>query len=97
MDGCRFYNELSVEDRSSCLKKNKLCHGCHREITSTDTARTYNNNRRVGKVCQGKHPSGLYSYKMKRRKTSDNDIDKKVNKQMPLIVIVLVSRILVLL
>ena len=35
---------------------------------STHTARTCN-NRRVCKVCQGKHPSGLHGYKMKRKKT----------------------------
>ena len=75
LDDCQFYNELSVEDRSSFLKKNKLCYGCYREITSTHTARTCN-NRRICKVCQGKVPSGLHGYKMKRNKTLDNDIDK---------------------
>ena len=44
---------------------------------STHTARTCN-NRRVCKVCQGKHLSGLHDYKMKRKKTSDNDTDKTV-------------------
>ena len=78
LDDCQFYSELSVEDRSSFLKKNKFCYGCYREITSTHTARTWN-NRRVCKVCpQGKHPSGLHGYKMKRKKTSDNDTDKTV-------------------
>ena len=50
LDDCQFYNELSVEDRSSFLKKNKFCYGCYREITLTHTARTCN-NRRVCKVC----------------------------------------------
>ena len=76
LDDCQFYNELSVEDRSSFLKKNKLCYGCYREITSTHTARTCN-NRRVYKVCQGKHPSGLHGYKMKKKKTG-NDTDTTV-------------------
>ena len=75
LDGCHFYSELSVEDRSSFLKKNKLCYGCYREIMSTHTARTCN-NRKVCKVCQGKHPSGLHSYKMKNKKRSDDDKDK---------------------
>ena len=75
LDDCQFYIELSVEDRSSFLKKNKLCYGCYREITSTHTARTCN-NKRVWKVCHRKHPSGLHGYKMKRKKTSDNDTDK---------------------
>ena len=77
LDDCQFYNELSVEDRSSSLKKNEHCYGCYREIMSTHTARTCN-NRRVCKVCQGKYPSGLHGYKMKRKKTSDNDTDKTV-------------------
>ena len=75
LDDCQFYNELSVEDRSSFLKKNKLCYGCYREITSTHTAGTCN-NRRVCMVCQGKHPSGLHGFKMKSKKTSDDDTDK---------------------
>ena len=45
LDDCQFYNELSVEDRSSFLKKIKLCYGCFREIMSTHTARTCNNRR----------------------------------------------------
>ena len=79
LDDCQFYNELSVEDRSSFLK-NKLCYGCYREIMSTHTARTCN-NRRVCKVCHGKHPSGLHGYKMKRKKTSDNDTDTTVEQE----------------
>ena len=75
-DDCQFYNQLSVEDRSSFLK-NKLCYGCYREITSTYTARTCN-KRRVCKVCQGEHPSGPHGYKMKRKKKSDNETGKKV-------------------
>ena len=56
-------------------KKKKLCYGCYREITSTHTARTCN-NKRVYKVCQGKHPSVLHGYKIKSKKTSDDDKDK---------------------
>ena len=78
LDDCQFYNELSVEDRSSFLN-NKLCYGCCREITSAHTARTCN-NRRVCKVCQGKHPSGLHGYKTKRKKT-DNDTDATVEQE----------------
>ena len=57
----------------------KLCYGCCREITSAHTARTCN-NRRVCKVCQGKHPSGLHGYKTKRKKT-DNDTDTTVEQE----------------
>ena len=77
---CQFYNELSVEDRSSFLKKNKLCYGRYRKITLTHTARTCN-NRKVFKVCQGKYPSGLHGYKMKSKKTSMMEKIEQVNKQ----------------
>ena len=48
--------------------------GCYREIT-THAARTCN-DRRVCKVCQWKHPSGLHCYKMKIKKPSVDDKDK---------------------
>ena len=44
-------------------------------IKSAHTARTYN-NKRICKVCLGKHPSRLHSFKMKCKKPSDDDKDK---------------------
>ena len=34
-DKCQFYHEITVDDRSSFLKKNRLCYGCYAEIYST--------------------------------------------------------------
>ena len=79
LDDCQFYNELSVEDRSSFLKKRNLCYGCYSMIKSAHTARTYK-NKRVCKVCQRKHLSRLHSFKMKCKKPSDDD-KHKIDKQ----------------
>ena len=75
LDDYQFYREITVDDRSSFLKKNKLCYGCYAEISSKHTARTCT-NRRVGKVCQGKHPTGLHGYKTKNKKSSNETDDK---------------------
>ena len=48
------------------MKKNRLCYGCYGEISSKHTACT---NRRICKVCQGKHPTGLHGYKTKNKKS----------------------------
>ena len=70
LDDCQFYREITVDDQSSFLKKNRLCHGCYTEISSKHTARSCT-NRRVGRVCQGKHPTGLYGCKAKNKKPSN--------------------------
>ena len=80
LDDCQFYNEIAVEDRSSFLKKNKLCYGCYSEITPNHTARTCK-KRRICKICQGKHPSGLHGYKakVKTQPTEDQEGDSKID------------------
>ena len=70
LDDCQFYREIIVDDQSSFLKKNRLCYGCYPEISSKHTARSCT-NRRVGRVCQGKHPTGLHGYKTKNKKPSN--------------------------
>ena len=65
-DDCQFYCEITVDDWSSFLKKNRLRYGCYGEISSKHTACT---NRRICKVCQGKHPTGLHGYKTKNKKS----------------------------
>ena len=68
LDDCQFYRELTVDDRSSFLKKNRLCYGCYAETSSKHTVRSCT-NRRVCEVCQGKHPTGLHGYKTKNKKS----------------------------
>ena len=70
LDDCQFYHEITVDDRSSFLKKNRLCYGCYAEISPKHTARSYT-NRRTCKICQGKHPTGLHGYKRKNKKSPD--------------------------
>ena len=55
LDDDHFYHEITVDDRSSFLKKkNRLCYVCYAEISSKYLARSCT-NRRICKVCQGKH------------------------------------------
>ena len=70
LDDCQFYHEITVDDRSSFLKKNRLCYGCYAEISPKHTARSCT-NRRTCKICQGKHPTGLHGYKRKNKKFPD--------------------------
>ena len=62
LDDCQFYHGITVDDRSSFLKKNIFCYGCYAEISPKHTA---------GKICQGKHPTGLHGYKRKNKKSPD--------------------------
>ena len=70
LDDCQFSREITVDDRSNFLKKNRLCYGCYAEISSKHTARSCTNSR-VCKVCQGKYTTGLRVYKPKNKKSSN--------------------------
>ena len=72
LDAANFTMSFQLRIEAVFLKKNKLWYRCYRETKSTLTARTSNNRR----VCQTKHPSGLNGYKMKSKKTSDDDENK---------------------
>ena len=39
LDNFQFYHETTVDDQSSFLKKNRLCYGCHAEISPKHAAR----------------------------------------------------------
>ena len=49
------------------MKKKRLCYCCYPEVLSKQTAQSCT-NRRVCKVCQGKHPTGLHGYKTRNKK-----------------------------
>ena len=77
LDDCQFYREITVDDRNSFLKKNRLCYGCYAEISSKHAARSCI-NRRVCEVCQGRHPTGLHDYKTKNKKSpNEAKVDNK--------------------
>ena len=68
LDDCQFYREITVNDRSIFLKKNRLCYGRYVEISSKHTARSCA-IRRVCKVRQRKYPTGLHGYSTKNKKS----------------------------
>ena len=69
---------MTVDDRSSFLKKNRLCYGCYAEMSSKHTARSCT-NKRACKVCHGKHPTVLNGYKAKTKKSPNEAKDDDKN------------------
>ena len=70
MDNCIIFNKQTVEERSRTLGKKKFCYGCYMLITADHNARTCS-NRRICKICNQKHPTGLHWYVPKRRGRSN--------------------------
>ena len=66
MDNCTVFNKQTVEERSRTLTKKKLCCGCHMLITADHNATTCS-NRRISKICNQKHLTGLHGFVPKRR------------------------------
>ena len=50
LDHCQLYHEITVDDRNSFLKKNRLCYGCYAEISPKHTTQSCT-NRRTCKMC----------------------------------------------
>ena len=61
MDNCTVFNKQTVEERSRTLTKKKLCYGCHMLITADHNATTCS-NRRISKICNQKHLTGLHEF-----------------------------------
>ena len=70
MDNCTVFNKQTVEERSRTLAKKKLCYECYMPITADHSARTCS-HRRVCKICNQKHLTGLHGYVPKRRGKSN--------------------------
>ena len=66
MDNCTVFNKQTVEERSRTLTKKKLCYGCHMLITADHNATTCS-NRRICKICNQKHLTGLHGLVPKRK------------------------------
>ena len=66
MDNCTVFNEQTVEGRSWTLTKKKLCYGCHMLITADHNATTCS-NKRICKICNQKHLTGLHGFVPKRK------------------------------
>ena len=66
LEQCKVYLTKSVDERSKYLSTKKLCHGCLKPISKTYTARNCN-QRQTCKVCNEKHPTSLYGFKLKKK------------------------------
>ena len=76
---CVFFLQQTLEERSKLLYKMKLCFGCFEEVTKEHNAKSCA-NRRICKVCNGKHPATLHGYV---RKKSKNDNQKNDSVDTP--------------
>ena len=83
MDNCKKFLELTVNDRSRYLAKNKLCFGCYDPISSNHSAKTCS-KRIICKECKNYHPTALHGYQYKKQKSEPgkNDDEKKEETQL---------------
>ena len=65
-----FFLQQTLEERSKLLYKRKLCYGCFEEVTKEHNVKSCA-NRRICKVCNGKHPTTLHGY-VRKKKQNDN-------------------------
>ena len=66
MGNCSIFNKQTVEERSRTLVKKKLFYGCYTPIIADHNARTCS-NRRMCKISNQNHTTGLHGYAPKRR------------------------------
>ena len=57
LDECKTFNDMTVEERSKFLSKQKLCHSCYEVISPKHRARNCP-RRKNCKICMAKHPTG---------------------------------------
>ena len=74
LDECKAFNDMTVEERSKFLSKQKLCYGCYEVISSKHIARNCPRQRNC-KICLAQHPTGLHGYKIRRKDDSKDDDD----------------------
>ena len=77
IDNCKNFLELSVDERSRHLAKNKLSFGRYDPITSNHSVKTCT-KRIVCRECQNCHPTALsgYQYKKQNNAPEKNDDEK---------------------
>ena len=73
LDECKVFNDMTVEERSKFLSKQKPWYGCYEVISPKHTARNW--PRRNCKICLAKHPTGLHGYKIRRKDDSKDGYD----------------------
>ena len=63
LDKRKAFIDMTVEERSKFLSKQKLCYGCYETISPKHTVRNCP-RRRNCKICLAKHPTLLHGYKI---------------------------------
>ena len=74
LDECKTFIDMTVEEISKFLSKQKLCYGYYEVISPKHTARNCS-RRRNCKICLAKHPTGLHGYKIRRKDDSKDGDD----------------------
>ena len=67
--------KLSIEERNKMIFKKKLCYGCYQKVSRMYNAKNCT-NRKICKVCSGKHPTTLHGLVLRK----DNSQKKSENK-----------------
>ena len=82
MDNCKKFLELTVNERSRYLAKNKLSYGCYNPVSSNHSAKTCS-KRIICKECKN-YPTALHGYQYKKQKSEPgkNDDKKKEETQL---------------
>ena len=57
--------KLGIEERSETIFKNKLCYRCYQKVSRMHNAKNCT-NRKVCKVCSGKHPTTLHGLVLRK-------------------------------
>ena len=66
LDDCERYMRCSLEDRKKVLYDNRLCFACYGSISDRHKARTCK-GKRVFKICNKLHPTGLHDFIQRRQ------------------------------
>ena len=71
-----------MEDRNKTLYKKKLCYGCLGNIFKEHNLKGCA-NRRICKVCSGRHPTALHGLKIQKHKKKGNSDDTDTKEDKP--------------
>ena len=82
IEECQVFLSQTMEDRSKTLYKKKLCYGCLGNISKEHNAKSCA-NRRMCKVCSGRHPTVLHGLKIQKHKKKGNSEDTDTKEDKP--------------
>ena len=65
IEDCEYFLKLFIEERSKMIFKKKLCYVCYQKVSRMHNAKNCT-NRKVCKVCNGKHPTTLHGLVLRK-------------------------------